>query len=165
MPGNGLALRLVRRRVCLAAGAAQGHVTRGALVSMSGEVAARADTCPICVTSIVGTENSHVLIKQEVAWGEVTPSHEVVAKVRRGYGLGGLTSGLVTWPVLLLTRGGAVGHVTAAATPRGGRHPANSAVPHYSQDRNCQQNITVNKFSIRLQVLSPFLSYISWILL
>ena len=39
-----------------------------------------------------------------LAWLEVTAGHKIVAKVRRGQGLGGAALGLVTWPVLLLTR-------------------------------------------------------------
>ena len=47
VPLDGLTLRLVGGAVLLTAGATQRHVTLGARVSVTREVAAGADTCPI----------------------------------------------------------------------------------------------------------------------
>ena len=69
-PHDGLALRLVGRALLLAAGATQRHVALGARVAVTREVAARADTCSIRVTRVVRTQHCHVLIKQEITWGQ-----------------------------------------------------------------------------------------------
>ena len=69
-PHDGLALCLVGRALLLTAGATQRHVALGARVAMTREVAARADTCPICVTRVVRTQHCHILNQQEITYGQ-----------------------------------------------------------------------------------------------